>query len=68
MIKRIINFYLFFDLISIFTIKISYSEIINKIEITGNERIADQTILMFSKIKIGSDLEKNEINNLLKSI
>ena len=68
MIKRIINFYLFFILISLFTIKICYSEIINKIEITGNERIADQTILMFSKIKIGSDLKKNEINNLLKSI
>ena len=68
MLKRLINFCLFFVLISLFTIKISYSEIINKIEITGNERIADQTILMFSKIKIGSNLEKNEINNLLKSI
>ena len=68
MIKSLIKFYLFFVLIFLTANKTSYGEIINKIEITGNERIADQTILMFSKIKIGSDLKKNEINNLLKSI
>ena len=68
MLKKVINFYLFIVLIFFFTIKISYSETINKIEIVGNERISDQTILMFSKIKIGDNLEKDEINNLLKSL
>ena len=66
MLKKVINFYLFIVLIFFLTIKISYSEIINKIEIIGNERISDQTILMFSKIKIGNNLEKDEINNVLK--
>ena len=68
MLKRVLNIYLFVVLVFISTIKISYSEIINTIEISGNERISDQTILMFSKVKIGSNLEKNDINNLLKSI
>ena len=68
MLKKVINFCLFIVLIFFFTIKISYSETINKIEIVGNERISDQTILMFSKIKIGDNLEKDEINNLLKSL
>ncbi|WP_440643869.1 outer membrane protein assembly factor BamA [Candidatus Pelagibacter sp. HIMB123] len=46
--------------------KSASTEIVKSIEILGNERIADETILMFSKIKIGSDLDKNDINNSLK--
>ena len=42
------------------------SEIIKNIEISGNERIADETIVMFSKIKLGTDLSQDDINNILK--
>ena len=38
------------------------SEIIKKIEILGNERVADETILMFANVKIDDDLKENEIN------
>ena len=44
------------------------SEIIKNIEISGNERIADETIVMFSKIKLGTDLSQDDINNILKEI
>ena len=43
-------------------------EIVNNIKIEGNNRIADETILMFSNINLGDDLNENQINNTLKRI
>ena len=44
------------------------SEIINNINIEGNKRIPDETILMFGNIKIQDDLNINEIDKILKNI
>ena len=58
--------------ILVFVITFSYNcfpvngEIIKNIEITGNERIADETILMFSKINIGSEIDEQTANEILK--
>ena len=41
---------------------------INNIEIKGNERIPDETILMFSQIKIGDILNDDSLNNILKKL
>ncbi len=61
----------FISLIIIF-IKISClsakAEVINEIHIKGNERIANETILMFSKINLGDELNENDINDLLKNL
>ena len=46
----------------------SLSEIVKKIEISGNDRVADETIMMFSKIKIGDNIQNNDVNNLLKRL
>ncbi len=46
----------------------SFSEVIKKIKISGNDRVAEETILMFSKIKIGDDIDNNNINDLLKRL
>ncbi len=46
----------------------SNAEIIDEIQIEGNERIADETILMFSKTKLGDDLYENDLNDLLKNL
>ena len=43
-------------------------EIVNNIKIEGNNRIADETILMFSNINLGDDLNEIQINNTLKRI
>jgi len=43
-------------------------EIVDKIEISGNERIPDETILMFSDIKIGDNLNNTDLNNILKKL
>ena len=44
----------------------SFSEIIKKIEITGNNRISDETILMFSDINTEQSVKNNKINQILK--
>ena len=44
------------------------SEIVKNIEILGNERVSNETILMFSDVSINDDLTENRINSILKSL
>lgn len=44
------------------------SEIIKKFEIKGNDRVSNQTIVIFSNLKIGDDVNQNNLNNALKEI
>ena len=46
----------------------SFGEIIKKIEIIGNNRISDETILMFSKVNTGQSVKNNKINQILKDL
>ena len=46
----------------------SFGEIIEKIEITGNNRISNETILMFSKVRTGQEVNNNKINQILKDL
>ena len=63
-IKFLIHFVIFFN---IFCFNAN-ADIINQIKINGNERIADETILMFSKINVGDDVDENDLNDLLKNL
>ena len=56
---------LIFTKISCFS---SNAEIISEIQIKGNERIADETILMFSKINLGDTINENDLNEILKNL
>ena len=60
LLSIVINFFIF--------LSTSNSEIIKKITISGNERISDETILMFSDINIDQDLKNSEINTILKNL
>ena len=53
----IINFY-----------KFSYSEIINQINVKGNERLADETIILFSELNINDNINSNDLNSALKKL
>ena len=55
-------------LIFIFNFGNVKSEIVKKIEINGNQRISNNTILMFSEINIGDDVDKLELNSILKNL
>ena len=46
----------------------SYSETVKSIVLDGNDRISEETILMFADVKIGDDLKASEINDILKNI
>ena len=67
MFKLMIKFFL---LIFIFFIKITFvnAEIVKSISVKGNERITDNTIIVFSKISIGNDITINDLNNVIKEL
>ncbi len=50
-----------------FTLSTS-SEEVKEIKIIGNERVSSQTIKIFSEVNINSDLNQNDLNNLLKKL
>ena len=58
-----LNFLLLFIII-----KPALSEIIKKIEITGNKRVSDETIIMFSTISVNEDIDYNGVNDVLKKL
>ena len=67
MLKKNINFLLTLFLFFITTTP-TFSEIVKKIEINGNERISKETILLFSQVNINDDLKSNDINEILKRL
>ena len=44
------------------------AETVNNILVIGNDRINSNTIVLFSKIKIGDNLNNNDLNNITKRI
>ena len=44
------------------------TEVISKIEIDGNLRISDETILMFANVKIKDNIENEQLNEILKNL
>ena len=68
MIKNRFSLLLICSLILILINKPVFSEIVKQIEINGNERVSDETIIMFSKISINDDLKSKDLNNIIKNI
>ena len=58
----------FIFLLSIINIKSAYSEIVNKIDIVGNERLAKETIVLFSEIKVGDNIISSDLNDAFKKL
>ena len=46
----------------------SFSEIIKKIEIIGNDRISDDTIILFSEVTTNQEVNSVDLNNLTKNL
>ena len=44
------------------------SVILTNINVDGNDRISNETIKMFSNVKIGDDLSENDLNKILKKL
>ena len=58
---KIVVFFLFFS-------SYSFSEKIKNIEITGNQRISNETILVLGNISKNEEFDNNSLNNALKKL
>ena len=65
--KLILKICLIFFVI-IFKISNLYAEIIKDIQVNGNQRITDESIILFSKAKINSSISEEKINFYLKNL
>ena len=46
----------------------SYSEVVNKVEVKGNDRISLETVMIFGDVAIGKNYEKSDVNLLIKKL
>ena len=59
----------FLIIISLFLLTNSLSaEIIKKINITGNERVSDETVKVYGDISLGENVDNLKINNIIKNL
>ena len=64
MIKKIIiTIFLF-----VFSSNVLNAEEIKKILVEGNKRITDDTIIVFSGVNIGSQIDTDDLNNIIKKL
>ena len=55
-------------LVLVLLINNALGEIVKKIDILGNKRIPDETIMMFSDININENVDNNRLNIILKNL
>ena len=60
--------YLIFTIIFLMKVAFVNAEIIKSITVSGNDRITDETIIIFSKVDIGDDLIINDLNNIIENL
>ncbi|WP_440917918.1 outer membrane protein assembly factor BamA [Candidatus Pelagibacter sp.] len=66
--KFIYKIYLFLMIIFSLSTLATKAEIINKINVEGNQRISSETIKMFAGKSINEDLSENDLNEILKKL
>ena len=62
---KIINFVF---LINLFIVSTALSEQIKNIKVNGNDRLADDTIILFSNLNVGDEIDSNIINKSFKNL
>jgi len=55
-------------LLILININTTYSDIIKKIEVQGNDRLATQTIILFSGLNINDKIDSYDLNNAFKKL
>ena len=54
--------------IILFSAKFTLADIVKEIQVEGNDRISSTTIKLFSEISLNENLDKQELNNIIKRI
>ncbi len=60
-----------FILFILFTSLASFNanaEIVNKVDVQGNERISSETIIIFGDVIVGKNYERNDVSSLIKKL
>ena len=65
---KLVIFFFLILLFSLINSSPSYSQKINTIDVVGNDRISKDVIIMFSEVSVGSDINLNDLNSILKKI
>ena len=60
--------YLTYILLILFNTTFVYSEIVNDIKVNGNDRVSKDTVILFSDIKKGDDIDNSILNKSLKNL
>ena len=68
MLKNSVKFIYAIFILFFFTINTVFSEIVKKIEISGNDRIPSETINMLSGINLNEVINEDKLNKLLKNL
>ena len=63
-----VNFFVKIIIILCLFITSAASEILKKIEITGNKRISDETIIIFSEVNINDQINKSKLDEVIKNL
>ena len=71
MLINLIKFWkkvIFFTFLNcVMSVNLTYADIINDFKISGNDRISNETIILFSGYKIKDDINNDDLNELLKT-
>ena len=65
--KYFITLVLIFNLV-LFSTNLSYADKIKSIDVVGNERITDETVISFLSVKIGDNISSEDINLITKDL
>ena len=63
-----IKFIILLFSIKFLLINTAYSEQLRAIEVFGNERLADETIILFSNLNVGDNIDSNIVNDTFKAL
>jgi len=63
-----INFLIKIIFIYCFFLSSLYAEIIKKFEISGNKRISDETIIIFSEVNLNENVSKQKLDRIIKNL
>ena len=66
--KSILVIFKSFFLILFFLSSYAFSNVLNKIEIIGNDRISDETIKLFISVDINDEINDFKLNKILKEL
>ena len=66
--KRLKNIFSFALLFFLLISEKSFSDVVKKVEIEGNNRISQETIMVFGDVSIGKDYSIPDVNSLIKKL